>query len=219
MQTIEKAKSVAEAIEIIPSKVVQMGIAYLQHKSLDIPNRVIVSIEKGGGRVAEDLEKPAPGIQVPLARMRMQHKDESGVWQKIPHLVYLPEIGKLIDFQSHNVRELVFAEAVVEGEDTIKESKKAIVNQFKEFNAKNEKSYPYPNFHTIALVSKINGPASIDDFIYAFEISKKIYIAGYKCDDGDYGRDLDNIVGRLADGFEYVPPGPPFGPPYYEKNF
>ena len=60
---------------------------------------------------------------------------------------------------------------------------------------------------------------SIDDFISALEVSKKIYVAGYGCDDGEHGRDLDNIIGRLADGFEYVPPGPPYGPPYYTQNF
>lgn len=219
MQTIEGATSVDKAIEIIPSKIVQLGVAYLQRMSLDIPNRVIVSIEMGGARVAEDLKQPCRGIKAPLTRMRMQHIDEKGKWQKIPRLIYLPEIPKLIDFHSQRVREVVFAEAVVEGEDTIKESKKVIRTQFDEFNNKNDKHYPYPNFHTIALISKINGNASIDDFIFAFEISKKIYVAGYRCDDGEYGRDLDNIVGRLADGFQYVPPGPPFGPPYYTQNF
>jgi len=219
MQTIEGATSVDKAIEIIPSEIVQLGVAYLQLRSLEIPDRVIVSIEKGGGRIAQDLERPAPGIQVPLTRMRMQHIDEKGVWQKIPRLIYLPDINKLIDFQSGLVREIIFGEAVVEGEDTIIESKKGITQQFNEYNHNNESNYPYPNFHTIALISKINGNASIDDFIFAFEISKKIYVAGYKCDDGEYGRDLDNIVGRLADGFQYVPPGPPFGPPYYTQSF
>ena len=219
MRSIEKATSVETAIEIIPAEIVQQGIAYLKLRSLDIQNRVIVSIEKGGGRVAEDLERPAPGIRVPLARMRLQHNDEKGKWQKIPRLIYLPNISKLIDFQKQSVREVVFAEAVVEGEDTIKEAKKAVIEQFRQYNADEEKNYPTPNFHTIALVSKVNGETSIDDFIAAFEISKKIYIAGYRCDDGEYGRDLDNIVGRLADGFQYVPPGPPYGPPYYTQNF
>ncbi len=217
--SIEGATSVDKAIEIISPEVVQLSVAYLRRRSQEIPNRVIVSIEKGGGRIAEDLERPSPGIQVPLTRMRMQHKDEQDKWQKIPRLIYLPEIDKLIDFKSQRVRELVFAEAVVEGEDTIKESKKSICTQFDEFNSENEKHYPYPNFHTIALISKINGAVSIDDFISALEVSKKIYVAGYGCDDGEHGRDLDNIIGRLADGFEYVPPGPPYGPPYYTQNF
>ena len=219
MQTIEGATSVDKAIEIIPSEIVQLGVAYLQRRSLAIPNRVIVSIEEGGGRVAADLELPGLGIQVPLTRMQMRHKDEHDVWQKIPRLIYLPEIDKLIDFQEEKVRNLVFAEAVVEGEDTIKASKNAIIKQFDEFNRKNEAHFPYPNFHTIALISKINGTPSIDDFISAFEISKLIYVAGYGCDDGEQGRKLDNIIGRLADGFTYTPPGPPFGPPYYTQNF
>ncbi len=219
MQSIEGATSVGKAIEIIPADVVQQGISYLKKRSLEIPNRVIVSIEKGGGRVAEDLENPAPEIKVPLTKMCMQHNDEKGVWQKTPRLVYLPRIEKLIDFQTSRVRELVFAEAVVEGEDTIKESKKAVIAQFDKFNHEFESHFPHPNFHTIALVSKINGESSIDDLIHAFEISKKIYIAGYRCDDGEQGRLLDNIVGRLADGFEYVPGGPPYGPPYYTQTF
>lgn len=219
MESIAEAVSVATAIEIIPKEIVHLGITHLQQKSLAIPNRVIVSIEKGGGRVALDLKKPAHGITVPLTRMQMRHKDQRGKWQKIPRLIYLPEIEQLIDFRRQIVREIVFSEAVVEGEDTIIESKTAVLNQFREYNRQSEKHYPAPNFHTIALVSKINGPPSIDDFIYAFEISKLIYIAGYGCDDGEEGRKSDNITGRLADGFNYVSPGPPYGPPYYTQNF
>ncbi|MBP9669892.1 hypothetical protein KBD75_00645 [Candidatus Woesebacteria bacterium] len=219
MQSIEYATTVGTAIEIIPKNIVRNGIAHVQEKSLLIPNPVVVSIKLGGDRMALDLHKPAPGIVVPLTEMEMKHKDKDGVWQKIPRLVSLPDINTLIDFRTETVRDLIFAEAVVEGEDTIKEAKKAVVNQFNEFNSNKEKHYPIPNFHTIALVSKINGEPTIDDFNYAFEISKLIYIAGYGCDDGEKGRKLDNIVGRLADGFDYTPPGPPFGPPYYTQNF
>ncbi len=173
----------------------------------------------GGARIALDLHKPASGIVVPLTEMEMKHKDIHGVWQKTPRLVSLPDISMLIDFQKQIVRDIIFAEAVVEGEDTVIESQKAVAEQFREYNQNSHSRYPTPNFHTIALVSKINGDPTIDDFHYAFEVSKLIYIAGYGCDDGEEGRLLDNIVGRLADGFKYIPGGPPYGPPYYTQNF
>ena len=144
--SIEGATSVDKAIEIISPEVVQLSVAYLRRRSQEIPNRVIVSIEKGGGRIAEDLERPSPGIQVPLTRMRMQHKDEQDKWQKIPRLIYLPEIDKLIDFKSQRVRELVFAEAVVEGEDTIKESKNQFVLNSMSLTAKTKSIIHIPTF-------------------------------------------------------------------------
>jgi hypothetical protein len=219
MQSIEHATSFAKAITIIPEDIVPLGVAHIQRKSLAIPNRAIVAIQKGGRRVGLDLHKPAPGIVVPLTSMQMAHKDHQGKWQEIPRLISLPEIDKLIDFRAQIVRELVFAEAVVEGEHTIIEAKRAVKTQFDNFNRERQTHYPYPNFHTIALVSKINDEPRIDDFIYAFEISKLIYIAGYDCDDEEGGRTLDYIVGRIADGHKYVPPGPPFGPPYYTQTF
>lgn len=215
MRKIEETTAFANAIEIIPKHVVQNGIAHLQSMSIQIPNRVIVSIKEGGDRVALDLHKPGGDIQVPLTYMQMKHKDEHGIWQKIPRLISLPDINELIDFRKQIVRELAFAEAVVEGEDTIIGAKKAVRGQFDEYNRKNASHYPYPNFHTIALISKINGDPSIERFIYAFEISKLIYVAGYGCDDGDNGRLLDNIIGRWADGATSIPPGPP----YYTQNF
>ncbi|MFH2085596.1 MAG: hypothetical protein ABII21_02325 [bacterium] len=213
--SIEKATSFDTTIEIITRELVQIGIRHLQNLSLRIPNRVIVSIKEAGIKMGDDLANPGHGIHLIPNPMQMSHRNEHGGYLPIPRLVSLPDINQIIDTHTRQTRPVVFAEAVTETKETIIAATAAIIEQLRTYNNENISHFPNPIFYTYALINKISGLASIPNLEAAFTVDKMIWVAGYWCDDGGKGRDLLNIVGRLADNYEYVPPGPP----YYTQNF
>jgi hypothetical protein len=144
----------------------------------------------------------------------MSHRNLNGDYLNIPRLVYAPPISSIIDKNKRNTREVVFAEAVVETEETIIAAMGAIDLLVGKYNAKNESHFPKPIYHTLALINKIEGISRIPNLTTAYRVDKIIWVAGYGCDDGEKGRERKNIVGRLADNFGYIP-----NTPYATRNF
>lgn len=216
LQSIERATSYDTAVVVVPKEETKLGVQYLQKVSRTIPRRVIVPIDRGGGRVGEDLAHAHPNIHLVTNNMQMSHRGENGEYLAIPRLVKEPDVMQIIDTHTRSTKAVIFAEAVVESQATILGATDVIEDQIREFNRAHESHFPMPVFYTLTLIDKINDLVRISNYIPAFTMPKPIWVAGYKCDDGEQGRELDHFVGRLADNYT----GPiPQGPPYYIKNF
>jgi hypothetical protein len=219
MTKIEQATSYQKAIEIISERQVNKGIYFLQRTLVDMfaspDDFSLIPIDRGGKQVGLALAHSQPGVVYDRNSMRMSYYDNHNQPLKKPHCLkkHRPSIKKLLKGDGITTRDVVFAEAVVDSQGTIKGSMEYINHKIDLYNKKHKTNYPYPNYHTFALVSKIDNEVQIPGLVYAYKVHKNIWVHGKGCDNRQRGRRAKNIMGVLATGAVTIPKRP-----YYQKN-
>jgi len=206
---IESATSYEKAITIISESECIEGIADMQQifqETFPNPDTVcVIPILRGGSRIGKELEESySPGV-INSVPMQMSYYDEYNERMEKPVCIKEPDIEKII-----SMKDIVFAEAVVDSQATIQEAMKHIKDQIDAYNAETGKHIPYPTFHTFALVSKVNGSTEIPNLVAMFAVHPSIWVHGWGCDNGQEGREKDCIEGMLAPNAMEIPQMPYF---------
>jgi hypothetical protein len=217
MNPIELA-TLDNPIEIIPENIVNEAIGLLRTTFIrelsKIKSGVVIPIEKGGHEIGKYLCDPGEGIHLEPNPMKMSHYGEKGKYLEKPICKSKPKIEGIIDIETGLTRDVFFAEAVVESQETIIEAQIVINQMIDEYNELHpETHYEYPTYHTIALISKTSTETKIDNFIYAFKVDKNIWVRGQGCDDKGKGRQDRAILGRIGENATETP-----FEPYYRKS-
>lgn len=210
---IENARNFDSAIEIISEKTCTLGLFALQFEFKErfgkkLNDVVVIPILKGGKRVGEEI---ILGQNVDSAPMQMSYYDENNQRMDAPRCIVEPNINQII--VNGKVREVVFAEGVVDSEGTIKKSIEVINNLIDKYNSQNSSNYEYPVYHVFALVSKVNGNSTIPNFVYPFTVDPRIWVHGWGVDNSQKGRDLNCIKGILSPFADSTP-----SIPYYKET-
>ena len=187
-----------------------MGVYSLQFEFVErfrdkLEDTVIIPILNGGKRIGNKLPS---GLKIDYAPMQMSYYDDKNQRLESPICKTEPDINKII--VNGKTRNVVFAEGVVDSEATIKKSIEIINTMIDKYNAENSTSFDYPEYHVFALVSKVNGSSSIPNFVYAFKVDSRIWVHGWGVDNGQRGRDENNIFGILSPYATSVPEEPYF---------
>jgi hypoxanthine-guanine phosphoribosyltransferase len=209
--SIESATSYEKAVEIIPEEICKVGIAALQIELAEsFPDKnsyVVVPVMKGGERIGRALTNFTGAESDP---MKMSYYDENNLRLEKPICLAKPDISKIL--VDRTIKDVIFAECVVESEGTIISAIEEINNLLG--------SYPHPKYYTYALVSKVNGDSKIPNFKYAFKVAREIWVHGWGGDNNQKGRDLDMVLGVLSAKAEKFPIKPYFRPSdIYQKHF
>lgn len=217
---IESATTYETSIEIIDTEESREGINFLQQALQGQINKIgdasLIPINDGGNRVGDELAQTS-GLE--LNPMHMSHTKPDNSFSKKALCVEKPDINLILGKDNHT-KPVIFAEAVIETQSTIQEAMATINQMIDEYNAEHDTAYPHPEYYTLALVSKIDGPSDVPNLINAFRVTNLIWIHGWGCDDTDptthehRGREKNSIWGRLPEKFKEVP-----DEPYYERNF
>ncbi len=217
MPKIEQATSYKKAIEIISEKQVDRGIYFLQRTLVDMfasaDDFSLMPIDRGGKQVGLALAHSQPGVVYDRNSMRMSYYDKHNRPLKKPRCIKKPSIKKLLKGDGVTTRDVVFAEAVVDSQRTIKGSMEYINHKIDLYNKKHKTNYPYPTYHTLALVAKIDDQVQIPGLVYAYKVHKNIWVHGKGCDNRQRGRRSKSIMGVLAKGAIDIPKKP-----YYRKS-
>jgi len=173
---------------------------------------VLTPIKDGGNIIGNTLYSSENSGRLVLNPMKMSHTDPvNGGYLEKAICVEKPKVHKFLG-PNETTLPVIFAEAVVETEETIKKARLTINQQLAEYNKENGTSYPYPEYFTFALVSKVDGEPSIGNFVYAFWVSNLIWIRGWGCDDKENGRErgrqLKYIAGRISPVHNKIPKMP-----------
>ncbi|HKC04729.1 MAG TPA: hypothetical protein VKC54_02570 [Patescibacteria group bacterium] len=217
---IEKAVNFESAIEIIPEEICKFGLEALEFELALLTNKnpkdfVVIPIMDGGARVG--------GVLTGFTRlatnpMKMSHYDSQNKRIEKPVCELAPDIDKII--VSGKVRQVIFAEGVVETEGTVLESIDLINKLVEEKGHKDGIIYPYPIYRTYSLISKVEGYSRIPNFIYPFWVDSKIWVHGWGVDNGKRGREMNSILGVLSPFAKNIPQKPYFRTtPIYRKYF
>lgn len=218
MPTAIEAATLDNPIEIIPENIVNEAIGLLKSTFIrelaKVKSGVVIPIEKGGHEIGGYCCDPGEGINLEPNPMKMSHYGEDGGYLQKPICKSKPQLEKIIDLSTGLTRDVFFAEAVVESQETIIEAQVVINEMIDEYNAAHpETHYEYPTYHTIALISKISNETKISNFVYAFKVNKNIWVRGQGCDDRGKGRSDRAILGRIGENATETP-----SEPYYEKS-
>jgi len=207
---IEKATSFESAIEIIPEEVCEFALSTLEFElallTVSHPEDfVVIPIMDGGGRVGAAL---ADFCGLTLDPMKMSHYDNENKRVAKPECLMLPEIDKII--VDGKVRHIIISEGVVESEETVLESINIINNLVDEKSRKDGVNYPHPIPRTFGLISKVKGFPRIPNFTYPLSVHPDIWVHGMDVDNGQKGRELNNIMGVLSPFAKSIPQMPYF---------
>ena len=205
---ISKATSYETAIEIIPREITILGAMTLKMEfDEQFPDKskvTVIPVMRGGKRVGEELTNdPNP--------MRMSYYDEENNRKEKPDCLQRPDINKII--VDGTTRDVVFAEGVVETEETIKAAMEEINKMIDEKSEEDGVKYDYPKYHVYALISKVNGSSALPDFVYAFKVKRAIWVHGFGTDNAEKGREQERIDGVLSPFATEAPEEP-----YYEPS-
>lgn len=209
-ERIEQARDFDNAIQIITEESCNLGVYALQFEFAErfsdkLEDTVIISILNGGKRIGDKLPS---GLKIDHAPMQMSYYDDKNQRLESPVCKIEPDINKII--VNGKTRNVVFAEGVVDSEGTVKKSIEIINTMIDKFNLENNTNYDYPEYHVFALVSKVNGSSSIPNFVYAFKVDSRIWVHGWGVDNGQKGREENNIFGILSPFADSVPEEPYF---------
>lgn len=214
MPGIENAISFETTIEIISEEASNQGIYFLQRTLVDMfasaDDFSLMPIMMGGNQIGEALSHSEPGTTYDLNPMRMSYYNKNER-RKGPECVDEPKLEMILKADG-TTRAVVFAEAVVDSQGTIKASMAHINKKIDEYNKDHNTTYAYPEFHTFALVCKIEGETEIPELFYAYHVHKDIWVHGRGCDNDQKGREDKRIMGMLAADATTAP-----SDPYYQK--
>lgn len=217
MANIIDATSFDKGIEIISESDVWRGIYFLRSALLtffgdNLDDISLVPIAQGGNRVGFELALAPPGTAtLELNSMEVKHYPPASLPLEKAYVARLPDMDKILK-ADETVKKVVFAEAVVESQDSIKAAMAGINKAIDQHNQDFTKNYPYPAYYTLALINKINGLATIPNLTHAYDVDKNIWVWGWGCDMDDKGRANDNIMGMLALNHVAIP-HPPYATP------
>lgn len=210
LRNIAEARTYESAIEIIPESVCRAAVFGLKLElSRLVGNRtsdfVVVPVVNGGSRIGSELVNYA-GMHQTL--MKMSYYGEENVRLPEPICEIKPDIDQII--VGGRVRHVIFAEGVVETEATIIKSIEIINSMIDEKSRGNGVHYPYPSYHTYALISKVSGTPHIPDFVYPLWVDPRIWVHGWGVDNNQRGRSLYSIYGVLSPYADSIPERPYF---------
>lgn len=223
MSRIEQAKTYKQSIEIIPADITNQGIYFIQKGVLDLVLSLreeeksisIIPIEKGGHTLGKYACNPGGGVYLRPNPMQMSHYGPNNKYLGEAICLSDPKISKIINTETNQTNHVGFIEAVVETQETILKAMTRINTLFDMYNDEHGTEYVYPEYHTFALASKIDGdPCIIPNYIWAFNVVKDIWLHGVGCDDEKMGRKKKSFYGRLSPKATKLPQEP-----YYTQNF
>lgn len=206
---IENASNFNAAIEVISKSACELGIFALEFEFAEkfgerLNDVVVVPVLKGGGRIGGEIATRFTNVEVSI--MQMSYYDSKNERLSEPVCKIQPDISKII--VDGKVRKVIFTEGVVDSEGTIKKSMEIINKLIDVYNLQFGTNHDYPEYHTFALVSKVNGDSSIPNLVYPFIVDNRIWVHGWGVDNGQMGREEDRIMGVLSPLAETIPEEP-----------
>lgn len=215
---IEQATSHETAIEIIPEETCARGLYFLNRTLINLLatgiDASLIPIEQGGHVVGASLSEPGDDIVLTPNPMQMSHYGPDNERLASPRCINQPNLELILNFENHTTQDVVFAEAVVESQETILAACATINTMIDDYNADHSTTYPYPNYHTFTLVDKTSDDVRITDLVATFKVDKNIWVFGLGCDDSGMDRELPYLMGRLSPFHSSIP-----AEPYYSLNF
>lgn len=217
---IENANSYEKAIEVISANECQVGVYYLQRTLVDLfansDDVSVVPIRSGGDKIGQALVDANGKNSYTPNPMRMSHyKDGQRLDKAICPEGGEPDVNKFFK-KDGKTRAVAFAEAVVESQSTIIEAQKTINAQIDKYNHDHDTNYPYPQYHTFALVHKIKKGEKvyIPNLKAAFRVDHRVWVHGLGCDNNQKGRNDSRMMGVQDPYAESIAQKP-----YYEPLF
>ncbi len=217
---IEEALDYPHAIQIIPKELCLAGINHLTERLLqtfsDPHSFSLTPILRGGGYVGEkmvEMVQEATRVRIAANPMQMSHYGDDGTVYNPPICKQPLDLDRLL-LPGMRIKPVVFVEAVVETQESVLAAMDAVNDQIRAYNQMAKTSYPYPEYFTLALISKTEGATRIPHFEYGYHVDPWIWVAGNGCDLFQQGRELDNIVGIKS---PYATGNPPTS--YCTANF
>lgn len=209
----EQVLSVEHPIEIISSELAGLGIFFLQQlfdKTFPDPASVsLAPIRLGGDEVGAMLSRPAHGRFFKRNPMRMSFYDRFNNRLDHPRVVADPDLALILDRRTRTTRDVVFAEAVVDSQATVLAAQARIRYLIDQENKRLVNQYPYPTFHTFALINKSQPPIQIANLHAAYQVNSDIWVYGRWCDShGGKGRKSRSIMGTLSPSAKTAPEEP-----------
>lgn len=204
-----------DALEIISHEDCEKGIEYLLSTFANKHNYpidgevLLIPILRGGSVIGERLSSTGVWTQ----SMRISYYDEENKRMEQPRCIKaLTNIYPIVLGKIHHI---VFAEAVVESQNTILAAKQQIWQQVEELGG----NLDSVDFSTFALVSKIpqDTQITISNLTAAFKVHPSIWVHGYGCDNKERGREVESIMGVLSPYAEEQPYGP-WVTPLFQQN-
>lgn len=167
-----------------------------------------------GGRTVGRYLAQAKREPATIANIRMSHTGPNNEFIDPPRCLIRPNLDNIL-LPDDVTLPIVLAEAVVETEGTVHAIIALINHMIDQHNLHQGTHYPYPEYHPLALVSKVSGAPTIPNFQHPFHMSQKIWAHGMGCDNGGQGRGLNHIAGMISPKQPELPI-PPF--PYYSQS-